>query len=1484
VARIRAVAARLLLALLPQAVLSQEVRLELGEGRAALGSRVEVPLWLTTDVSVAGLEIAFAWDRAAGSGVELRDLAVPADANGVLGHLVQVRGGEAIFLLALHPRQRLLGPGRIRLGTLVIDRPAGGPPTESEVVFRDGTIRTMPPGLLSPIVNTVTVLVGARVVELNREAGLELLDGRFVFTAPPGGLGPFNPNGFIQTHGWSFLLPLATGVGADGGGPANMKRNTIAPSVIGDPNFNPQPGQAHNGTTGQLPLIDFGGAASTTGSDQGNLVPRNRPIWFSTGFLESPAGLALPEGFFPRQDRVCYDCGGAGGDGIINILNREIVPILEGPPLPIANQLAIAVTYVRNLGPHVLAEMCTGSDDSIQVWCNNKCVLNQSIARGYGFGCLEVTPFLLPSGVSKFAVLIWQGAGGWNFGVGIRIGGVQLADGNGVVDFLGPNTGGLTGQQQYCVDRRLTNANRFNCPQSSQNVVIQGDGSGDAGQTVTVTECILGSAAEIAIFGVSHGGVVSDRLPPDVVSSPVGKFEDHYVAGSAPCGGASTTTDLGGDAYSSVANTGGDIWDSDDRFEFAYNRWVGDFDFSVRMDLEVNVGAGRWGKYGLMARQGNGALRGLHNTNAFAMVQSHYTTDESIQTDNARFAGRTVSSGGGGMFEDVGPLRHPRYLRLTRRGAIVNGWIAGDADDPGTMGVIPALEADPCNDLNWTAVGRDYHYPGGTPDCLYVGYANSGQNSQGCALQQTDFTVLCCEGTPCPAAPIGRTITWNVTRGELNSGLNYTLAYGINGNTLHSGDVESGGSPVAITGGPTSFAWAIQSGPVGKFQDSHDVGGPPAPGSISYNPTSGTYTQSGSGADIWDGGDEMHFAYKEVAGDFRATMRILNATNPPNVRWGRMGIMARQTCAPNSKYSLACVPYRGEDINNNDPKRHQARRDHLTNGTNYDRQITPQDPDCVAETPPGWVRLSRCGNYFFSEFADDVGGVPGPWCYAGGDTWPPGAPGTVLVGTVSSSHNTAGGNLLTYEFQYSCEPATRPNRECARLDPLYSANFDVGLPPGDYISNNFTPAAVGGRLRVTEDAIAGTAAQAHLDTDGLDLGDRAFSAEFDVYFFTDFTPLPADGGVFAVTEGAFASSIGRLGDAGSGMGWLIGDHNFPQGPRRSSFAVEFDSWDGGHGDDDPPGGFGGNAGGQRWHTATAFNEVNLSAQNQVDFGVGPTFDLFLVPEGAHVEVYYSPIDDDLSRITTWLTANDGSYPRSKVGEVIGPRLHGECYLTFAGGTGGASQTMEVDNVVVTELCCELPDAVWIDQGPGPIALDVGDMVVLTATGTGADGVDGYSWDVAGSISGGAFGNELIVTCTGAPGGTVTVRYGDGVCGDSAEDSIEITCVPSGGGQIPGDCNQDGRLDLTDAVCLLGFLFIASGPAGTMLPCGPPGGMEPDPSDVLLMDANGDGNSDLADAISLLAYLFGVCGFPPCPAHVLGIDCVGIPDCPEVCRP
>ncbi|HAK96159.1 MAG TPA: hypothetical protein DCM87_14495, partial [Planctomycetes bacterium] len=57
----------------------------------------------------------------------------------------------------------------------------------------------------------------------------------------------------------------------------------------------------------------------------------------------------------------------------------------------------------------------------------------------------------------------------------------------------------------------------------------------------------------------------------------------------------------------------------------------------------------------------------------------------------------------------------------------------------------------------------------------------------------------------------------------------------------------------------------------------------------------------------------------------------------------------------------------------------------------------------------------------------------------------------------------------------------------------------------------------------------------------------------------------------------------------------------------------------------------------------------------------------------------------------------------------------------------------------------------------------------------------------------------------------------------------------------GDTNGDAKIDIADAISLLGYLF--------------GGGVKPPPGCKKSADANDDGKLDIADAIKILGYLF-----------------------------
>ena len=115
---------------------------------------------------------------------------------------------------------------------------------------------------------------------------------------------------------------------------------------------------------------------------------------------------------------------------------------------------------------------------------------------------------------------------------------------------------------------------------------------------------------------------------------------------------------------------------------------------------------------------------------------------------------------------------------------------------------------------------------------------------------------------------------------------------------------------------------------------------------------------------------------------------------------------------------------------------------------------------------------------------------------------------------------------------------------------------------------------------------------------------------------------------------------------------------------------------------------------------------------------------------------------------------------------------------------------------------------------------------------------------------------------------------DGNLDDLIDHLVDLSSVSLGGLQLPGDCNQDGTLDLSDAVCLFGVLFLGQ-PAE--FPCGD--GSPNDPGNIGLLDWQQDATVDLSDGIGILQHLFG-----GGPGHPLGTVCAPLAGCSPVCGP
>lgn len=136
----------------------------------------------------------------------------------------------------------------------------------------------------------------------------------------------------------------------------------------------------------------------------------------------------------------------------------------------------------------------------------------------------------------------------------------------------------------------------------------------------------------------------------------------------------------------------------------------------------------------------------------------------------------------------------------------------------------------------------------------------------------------------------------------------------------------------------------------------------------------------------------------------------------------------------------------------------------------------------------------------------------------------------------------------------------------------------------------------------------------------------------------------------------------------------------------------------------------------------------------------------------------------------------------------------------------------------------------------------------------ADGsIVGWGWNEYGQAAPPA-GNDFVAIAAGS-GSTFSLALRR-----NAHDAV----------QLPGDCNQDGGLDLSDGICLLGHLFLGD-PA--QLPC--EGGSPASPGNRRLLNVNGDADVDLSDAITIFTYLYlGT------PAPALDAGCGPAEGCPD----
>jgi regulation of enolase protein 1 (concanavalin A-like superfamily) len=166
-----------------------------------------------------------------------------------------------------------------------------------------------------------------------------------------------------------------------------------------------------------------------------------------------------------------------------------------------------------------------------------------------------------------------------------------------------------------------------------------------------------------------------------------------------------------------------------------------------------------------------------------------------------------------------------------------------------------------------------------------------------------------------------------------------------------------------------------------------DIGGAKPTGSTTEITPGRDYNITAGGVDISGGIDQMHFAYKQVTGDFDVKVRI-NSLTQQDV-FTKAGILARASLTTGASYVgvLLTPSDRGARL--------QVRR---TEGGITEASGSGSAP---AVFPNEWLRLKRVGDVFTSYRSKD--GVT--WTAFKGATVT--LPQTLYLGLAATSHNTA---------------------------------------------------------------------------------------------------------------------------------------------------------------------------------------------------------------------------------------------------------------------------------------------------------------------------------------------------------------------------------------------------------------------------------------------------------------------------------------------
>ncbi|MEN6576633.1 MAG: PA14 domain-containing protein [Phycisphaerales bacterium] len=172
-------------------------------------------------------------------------------------------------------------------------------------------------------------------------------------------------------------------------------------------------------------------------------------------------------------------------------------------------------------------------------------------------------------------------------------------------------------------------------------------------------------------------------------------------------------------------------------------------------------------------------------------------------------------------------------------------------------------------------------------------------------------------------------------------------------------------------------------------------------GELSYDEATGSYSLTGTGADIWNNADEFRYAYKALNGDGTMVARVTSVGTGTS-EWSKGGVMIRQSLAAGSTHAF--MPITGAS----------ATAAAGGNGASFQRRLETNGASSnfdstTVVTAPYWVKIERVGSSFTGSVSAD--GVA--WTQMG-DPVTIAMADPVLIGLAVTSHTS--GELRTFTF------------------------------------------------------------------------------------------------------------------------------------------------------------------------------------------------------------------------------------------------------------------------------------------------------------------------------------------------------------------------------------------------------------------------------------------------------------------------------------